>query len=63
METLSLQNYVGMTVEAAGNLAKIAGFEVAVELGSGQQVLNCEYRQGRITFRVTDGIVTSAYRG
>ena len=57
------ENYIGMTVEAAQSAAKLAGYEVAVELSSGPQSLNCEYRQGRITFRVNNGIVTSSYIG
>jgi hypothetical protein len=61
MDTLTAF-YHGMTVEAASNRAKAAGFQVCVEL-DGMQQLNCEYRAGRITFKVQNGLVIDARIG
>ena len=52
-----------MTVEAATTLAKQIGYEVKVETPGGPQMLNCEYRAGRITFHVENGMVDSARMG
>jgi len=51
-----------MAVEEARAKAQAAGFEVKVEL-PGMQTLNCEYRQGRLTFKVENGVVVGAEIG
>lgn len=57
-----LQEYNGMQIEEATQKAQQAGFEVEVE-NEGMQRLNCEYRRGRITFKVRNGHVVSAEIG
>lgn len=59
-----VQQFKGMTVEAATVLAKQMGYEVSVErYDGGPQPLNCEYRPGRVTLHVTNGLVDSAKMG
>ena len=59
---MNLQQFVGMKIEAASLKAKQAGFEVKVE-ATGIQILNNDYRSGRITFKVVNGAVASAHVG
>jgi hypothetical protein len=54
--------YVGMDVSEATRKAVAAGFQVSVDV-DGMQQLNCEYRAGRITFRVVNDKVLSAQIG
>jgi hypothetical protein len=61
MEALS-GFYQGMTVAEATNKATAAGFQVVTRV-EGIQTLTNEYRQGRITFIVRNGIVVSAVVG
>lgn len=61
MEALS-GFYQGMTVAEATNRATAAGFQVVTKV-EGIQTLTNEYRQGRITFTVKNGIVVSAVVG
>jgi len=60
---MSVQQYVGMTLSEAKAAAQQAGFEVAVEVVNGPQILECEYRAGRVNFRVENGKVVSAHVG
>ena len=62
LEMNSLTYYNGMTLTEAKNQAVAAGFQVEVEY-EGLQKLNCEYRPGRITFRVVDDCVVNARIG
>jgi hypothetical protein len=59
---MNLTQYNGMAVEEARAKAQAAGFEVKVQL-PGMQTLNCEYRQGRLTFKVENGVVVGAEIG
>lgn len=59
----ALSQYVGLKLEEASLQARQAGFEVAVER-PGIQRLNCEFRQGRITFQVDhNNVVLAAQNG
>jgi len=60
---MNLERYKNMTVAEATNDARLAGFEVAIEVAGGPQTLNCEYRQGRINFRVENNVVVHAHIG
>lgn len=51
-----------MTLAEAKERAKEAGFVVCVEI-SGQQFLDCQYRQDRITLKVKNGVVVEALIG
>ena len=57
-----ITHYIGMTLQEATEKAKQAGFKVEVEV-VGPQYLDCQYRQDRITFKVENGVVTSAAIG
>jgi hypothetical protein len=59
---MNLQQFIGKTVEEARRIATNAGLEVKVQL-IGIQSLNNEFRQGRINFKVEDGVVVSASVG
>jgi hypothetical protein len=56
------QQYIGMSVQEATVKAQQAGFKVEIEV-VGPQFLDCQYRQDRITFKVENGIVTTANVG
>jgi hypothetical protein len=60
---MNLEQYRNMTVAEATNAARLAGFEVAIEVADGPQILNSEYRQGRVNFRVENGVVVGAHIG
>ena len=51
-----------MTLTEARNQAVAAGFQVEVEY-EGMQKLNCEYRAGRITFKVLNDRIVDARIG
>jgi phosphosulfolactate synthase (CoM biosynthesis protein A) len=59
---MTVQQFVGMTVEAATQAARQGGFEVVVS-STGLQQLNNEYKQGRVNLKVQDGIVIAATIG
>ena len=57
-----MNQYNGMTVQAATEAAKMSGFEVRV-VTTGPQVLSNDFRPGRITLQVVNGIVVAAQVG
>ena len=59
---MNTTEFGGMKIEAARIAAQQAGFEVKI-VTSGVQTLSNDFRMGRITFNVVDGIVTSANIG
>lgn len=59
---MNVMTFVGMTVEAATEYAKKGGFEVRIQ-NVGLQPLNNDYKQGRINFKVKDGVVIGATIG
>jgi len=59
---MNMMTFVGMTVEEATDYAKKGGLEVRIQ-NVGLQPLNNDYKQGRINFKVKDGVVLSASIG
>ena len=59
---MNVQQFVGMKLETAKAAALQAGLEVAV-VSPGPQSLFCDFRQGRVTFKVQNGTVIHADLG
>ena len=59
---MNLQQFIGKDLDEAKRIATNAGLEVRVQ-NMGIQTLSNEFRQGRINFKVKDGVVISASVG
>lgn len=59
---MNMQQFVGKSLEEAQRIAANAGLEVRVQ-NVGLQTLSNDFRQGRINFKVQDGVVISASVG
>lgn len=60
---MMIEQYIGLKVEDATILAKQAGMQVSFAVSTGPQMLNNEFKAGRITFHVENGVVVSASLG
>lgn len=59
---MNVEQFVGMTIEAARTLAYQGGFKIHEEV-SGVQVLSNDFQPGRLNLKVSNGIVVSAHVG